>query len=136
MSLDHGHLDAAALIAGHLHRVLDHDVFTSIDAGVGARALPVTIVTVPTMTQAGWLVRWDFQLTCVLTSFAESPAAARAAHLTAARAMLATPTTFDPPHRICALRCTQEPQELRPRPGPDWPGLASAYSLHLREESR
>lgn len=126
----------AEVVAELLHHATGHTVLTSMGAETARMDLPVTVVTVPTMRQAAPLDRWAFRVQVSLTTFAAELAAAEAPHYAAHDALLAATASFDGSILISSLVCDSEPLPIVSRPGADWPGLVSTYTLYMRSRER
>lgn len=126
----------AAVVSELLDHATGHTVLTSMGAETARMDLPVTVVTVPTMQQAGAVDRWAFRVQVSLTTFAAELAAAEAPHYAAHDALLAATVSFDGAVLISSLMCDSEPLPHVSRPGADWPGLVSTYTMFMRSRER
>lgn len=126
----------AEIVAELLDHATEHQILTAMGAEVSRLDLPVTVVTVPTMVQAGRVDRWAFRVQVAVTTFAASLADAEGPHYAAHDALLEATASFDGAVLISSLVCDSEPLPHVARPGADWPGLVSTYTLYMRSKER
>ena len=129
-------IEADVILVDTLDAVVDHPVYTAIDAGMSRLDLPVTVVQTPVVQQAGRVDRWAFRVQATLISFGVSPDDAKFAHLAAADALLEATSSFDGAILFSSLVCDSEPRSETTRPGADWPAWTSTYILYMRSKER
>lgn len=132
----HIRIDFLAELVRYLRNTTGTDVVTGMDAGANPTDTPVTVIQVPTVSPAGRLTRWAFDVSITVTTFAESSARAWGAHEKVCDAILDMSSLDSRAGliRISSAVCTLEPVNVTGRNAPQWPGLLSNYTVYMRHE--
>lgn len=112
----------------------DLQFITSSGADMNPAREPVTVITEPQATQSSQYSRSVFTVSYEILTYADTEDKARAAHNQAADTALSLQwVSFDGVHgRVATVQCELEPVTLHDSAAPEWPGVLSRYTMHVR----
>lgn len=107
---------------------------TSSGADMDPARQPVTVITEPQVQQSSVHSRGVFTVSYEILTYSDTEETARAAHMRVADAALDLQWLHfnGVQGRAAAVQCELEPLTLHDAAAPDWPGVVSRYTMHVR----